>query len=56
MKADEVKAVGVIGAGIMGSGIVEVCAKSGLDVTFVEVNEEARDHGQAAIERSTAKA
>ncbi len=56
MKADEVKAVGVIGAGIMGSGIVEVCAKAGLQVIFVEVNEEARDHGQAAVERSTAKA
>jgi 3-hydroxybutyryl-CoA dehydrogenase len=46
----------VIGCGIMGSGIVEVCAKVGLDVVFVEVNEGARDHGQAAIERSMAKA
>jgi 3-hydroxybutyryl-CoA dehydrogenase len=56
VKADEVKKVGVIGAGIMGSGIVEVCAKAGLDVVFVEVNEDARAHGQAAIERSMGKA
>src|SRR5262245_46053126 len=51
MKADDVKTVGVIGAGIMGSGIVEVFAKSGLDVTFVEVDVAARDRGLAAIER-----
>ena len=56
MKADEVKTVGVIGAGIMGSGIVEVCAKAGLEVTFVEVDTEARDRGRAAIERSMGKA
>jgi 3-hydroxybutyryl-CoA dehydrogenase len=56
MKADEVKRVAVIGCGIMGSGIVEVCAKAGLDVVFVEVNEAAREHGQAAIERSMARA
>src|SRR5262245_31593320 len=56
MKANDVKTVGVIGAGIMGSGIVEVFAKSGLDVTFVEVDVAARDRGLAAIERSMAKA
>jgi 3-hydroxybutyryl-CoA dehydrogenase len=56
VKADEVRRVGVIGCGIMGSGIVEVCAKAGLDVVFVEVNDDARAHGQAAIERSMAKA
>jgi 3-hydroxybutyryl-CoA dehydrogenase len=40
----------------MGSGIVEVCAKAGLEVTFVEAAEEYRDRGRAAIERSLAKA
>ncbi len=56
MKPDEVKSVGVVGAGIMGSGIVEVCAKAGLEVTFVEAHEAARARGYQAIERSTAKA
>ncbi len=56
MQPDEVKSVGVVGAGIMGSGIVEVCAKAGLEVTFVEADEAARARGYQAIERSTAKA
>src|SRR6266581_2720183 len=37
MKPEEVKTVGVAGCGIMGSGIVEVCAKVGLNVVSVEV-------------------
>jgi 3-hydroxybutyryl-CoA dehydrogenase len=40
----------------MGSGIVEVCAKAGLTVTFVEAGEEARARGQDAIERSLGRA
>ena len=56
MHPDEVKSVGVVGAGIMGSGIVEVCAKAGLEVTFVEADEAARARGYRAIERSTARA
>jgi len=45
-----------VGCGIMGSGIAEVCAKAGLGVHFVEADEERREHGQQAIERSMAKA
>jgi len=56
MDPEDVKKVGVIGCGIMGSGIVEVCAKAGMRVQFVEANEEARDRGQKAIERSLARA
>jgi 3-hydroxybutyryl-CoA dehydrogenase len=56
MDPEGVKRVGVIGCGIMGSGIVEVCAKAGMHVHFVEANEEARDRGQKAIERSLARA
>src|SRR5437879_572388 len=56
MRPEYVNKVGVIGCGIMGSGIVEVCAKAGMEVVFVEVTEEAREHGQHAIERSLAKA
>jgi 3-hydroxybutyryl-CoA dehydrogenase len=56
MKPDEVQKVGVIGCGIMGSGIVEVCAKAGTQVTFVEVDPERVERGRAAIEKSLAKA
>jgi 3-hydroxybutyryl-CoA dehydrogenase len=52
MNPGDVRTVGVVGCGIMGSGIVEVCARSGMAVVFVEVNEEARDRGQQRIERS----
>jgi len=52
MNPEDVRTVGVVGCGIMGSGIIEVCARSGMQVVFVEVNEEAKDRGQVRIERS----
>lgn len=51
-----VRTVGVVGCGIMGSGIVEVCARAGLEVTFVEATDELVDRGWNRIHRSTAKA
>lgn len=33
--------VGVVGGGLMGSGIAEVCARAGLDVTVVETSDDA---------------
>ncbi len=36
----DIKSVGVIGAGQMGSGIAHVCALAGLDVTLVDVSAE----------------
>jgi 3-hydroxybutyryl-CoA dehydrogenase len=56
MKPDEIKTIGVIGCGIMGSGIVEVCAKAGVQVTFVEVDDERVEKGHARIEKSLARA
>jgi len=56
MNAEDVRKVGVVGCGIMGSGIVEVCAKAGMDVLFVEVDEERAERGRQSIERSLAKA
>jgi 3-hydroxybutyryl-CoA dehydrogenase len=44
--------VGVIGGGLMGSGIAEVCARSGVDVTVVEVDEARAERARAAIEKS----
>ncbi|MGH2686958.1 MAG: 3-hydroxyacyl-CoA dehydrogenase family protein [Actinomycetota bacterium] len=56
MKPEDVKKVGVIGCGIMGSGIVEVCAKAGAEVTYVEVSDEKEQRGRGAIEKSLGKA
>ncbi len=44
--------VGVIGGGLMGSGIAEVCARSGVDVTVIEVDPERAEKSRAAIEKS----
>jgi 3-hydroxybutyryl-CoA dehydrogenase len=48
--------VGVIGGGLMGSGIAEVCARSGVDVTVVEADAERVERSRAAIERSLDRA
>jgi 3-hydroxybutyryl-CoA dehydrogenase len=44
--------VGVVGGGLMGSGIAEVCARSGVDVTVVEVDPERAKHSREAIAKS----
>jgi 3-hydroxybutyryl-CoA dehydrogenase len=56
VKPEDVKKVGVIGCGIMGSGIVEVCAKAGAEVTYVEISDEKVERGRSAIEKSLGKA
>ncbi len=35
---DTIERVGVVGCGLMGSGIAEVCARAGLDVMIREVS------------------
>ena len=44
--------VGVVGCGLMGSGIAEVCARAGLDVMVREVSEEAAEAGRARLAKS----
>ena len=56
MNPDDIKKVGVIGCGIMGSGIVEVAAKAGAEVTFVEIDETKVAEGQKRIEKSLGRA
>lgn len=48
--------VGVVGGGIMGSGIAEVCAKADLDVVLVEVDEPAAERAQARLDQSLDRA
>ena len=52
----EIKKVGVVGCGLMGSGIAEVCARSGYEVVVVEVNQEFLDKGMKALRSSMDKA
>jgi 3-hydroxybutyryl-CoA dehydrogenase len=56
MRAADVRDIGVVGCGLMGSGIVEVCARAGLRVTFVEGSDELVEAGRGRVERSVAKA
>ena len=51
----DIKKVGVLGCGLMGSGIAQVCATSGFDVTVLEVEQKYLDKGFAGIEKSLAK-
>jgi 3-hydroxybutyryl-CoA dehydrogenase len=44
-----IERVGVVGAGLMGSGIAEVCARAGLDVIVREVDAGACERGQSRI-------
>jgi 3-hydroxybutyryl-CoA dehydrogenase len=47
----EIKTVGVIGAGQMGSGIAHVCALAGYDVLLNDINQEQIDKGIEAVRR-----
>jgi 3-hydroxybutyryl-CoA dehydrogenase len=49
MLMSDIERVGVVGAGLMGSGIAEVCARAGLDVLVCEQNTEAGRTGRARI-------
>ena len=48
----QIKNVGVIGAGTMGNGIAHVFAKSGYNVTLVEVEQKFLDRGVQAISKN----
>ena len=50
------KNVGVVGCGLMGAGIAEVCARAGLDVVVAESSAEAAAAGRARLEASLARA
>ena len=51
----EIKRVGVLGCGLMGSGIAQVAAAAGYDTVVRDVSKEFLDRGRAGIEKSLAK-
>ena len=51
----EIKKVGVLGCGLMGSGIAQVAAMAGFDVTVLEVEQKFLEKGFAGIDKSLAK-
>jgi 3-hydroxybutyryl-CoA dehydrogenase len=51
-----IERVGVVGCGLMGAGIAEVCARAGLDVTVVESNDQAADSGRQRLTKSLTRA
>lgn len=51
----EIKTVGVVGAGQMGSGIAQVAAQAGQQVVLMDINQEAVDRGVATIDKSLSR-
>lgn len=51
-----IERVGVVGGGLMGAGIAEVCARSGCTVTVTEVSQEAVTAARARIDKSLGRA
>ncbi|MHB1132893.1 MAG: 3-hydroxyacyl-CoA dehydrogenase family protein [Chloroflexota bacterium] len=49
MAADEIKRVGVVGAGTMGNGIAQVFASAGLPVVLIEAAQSPLDRGLATL-------
>ena len=51
----EIKKVGVLGCGLMGSGIAQVAAGAGFETVVREVSNELLEKGFAGIEKSLAR-
>ena len=51
----DIKRVGVLGSGLMGSGIAQVAAAAGFDTTVRDVSQQVWDKALAGIEKSLAK-
>ncbi|HET7274414.1 MAG TPA: 3-hydroxybutyryl-CoA dehydrogenase [Longimicrobiaceae bacterium] len=52
----EIRKVGVLGCGLMGSGIAQVCAQSGYDTIVREISDELHERGIAGITKRLGRA
>ena len=52
---NDIKRVGVLGCGLMGSGIAQVAASAGYETSVRDVSKEFLDRGRGGIEKSLAK-
>ena len=52
----EIKKIAVIGAGIMGNGIAQVCAQAGFEVSMRDIDQKCLDKGMKKIEKNLSKA
>ena len=55
MNLEDIRQIGVIGAGTMGHGIAQVCAVQGYRVILVDIDQGALERAQASIARSVNK-
>ncbi|MDA2919276.1 3-hydroxybutyryl-CoA dehydrogenase [Desulfobacterota bacterium AH_259_B03_O07] len=52
LRVEEVKKVGVVGAGTMGSGIAQVTASSGRDIVLLDISDAILERGIKAVKKS----
>lgn len=52
MSNKEIKKVGIVGSGTMGSGIAQLIASSGIEVTLLDVNEELLEKAVSRIKKN----
>jgi 3-hydroxybutyryl-CoA dehydrogenase len=55
MMVEDVKVVGVLGAGTMGNGIAQVCAAAGFEVIMRDIEQKFVDRGMETIKKSLSK-
>lgn len=51
-----IKRVGIVGGGQMGGGNAEVCARAGVDVVVIELDDELVERARTGVTRSLDKA
>ncbi len=52
----DLNTIGVVGCGLMGSGIAEICARAGYNVVVREINDSLLENGLGRIQQSLGKA